>query len=70
MAWLVSTGDGEAMTVAELIAKLQELPQDMKVYHGDEGYGPQPVDNVDIEQFSEYPYVDNYNEYKQFILLW
>jgi hypothetical protein len=41
------------MTVAELIAKLQEMPQDMPVYRfGDYGDNS-PVDDVDIGEILE-----------------
>lgn len=36
------------MTVSELIAELQKMPQDMTVYRGDKTWGEVSVDNVSI----------------------
>lgn len=43
-------GEQGAMSVAELIAKLQEMPQDMMVFIPDpEGFGPDLVTDVKCE---------------------
>lgn len=41
------------MTVAELIAKLQELPQDMPVYRRDASWDNLSVNDVDIYEVTE-----------------
>lgn len=43
------------MTVAELIAKLQEMPQGLDVYVADDEYGPDILMKVQIEKLYAHP---------------
>jgi hypothetical protein len=42
------------MTVAELIARLQEFPSELKVFSSDSETGPEPVDYVEVKERGPY----------------